>query len=245
MLPIVTWKWHSVNGPRYGPAYVNRLRAMLARHLHLPHELVCVTDDATGLDARIRIVPMPRDWMHTPRCRRRMWQFDRARVAEFGPRFLHLDLDTVLTDDITAIVDRPEPLVCWRAHYAGVVSPAFMLLETGYLHELYVRFAADPDGYPVSTGVRQASDLAMLNHFLKDRPAPATWDERDGFVPYFGAGYQRFEHLGLGPSHQTLPAGTRVVLLGGADLAVLEEGRYPWVREHYLAHSGAAESLAC
>jgi len=231
MLTVVTWRW----GSKFGPEYVNRLRAGLARHLRLDHELCCVTDDPTGLDPRVRVVTMPTEFAHTSRCRRRMWQFARARLADFGYRFLHIDLDTVLTGDITAIVDRQEPLVCWRAHYANVVSPAFMLLDTGYLHDLWQRFAADPDGYPAATGVRNASDLAMLNHFLKDRPEPAYWDDRDGFVPYFGVRYERLEHLGVGPNRPTLPDGARVVMLGGADLDVLEQGRYDWIRTHWLS----------
>ena len=45
MITVVCWKW----GNLFSSVYVNRLRTALERHLHLEHELVCVTDDATGI----------------------------------------------------------------------------------------------------------------------------------------------------------------------------------------------------
>ena len=152
-------------------------------------------------------------------------------MKDFGPRFLHIDLDTVITADITPIVQRTEPLVCWRAHYADVFSPAFMLMDTGYLHPLWEAFRADPEGYPASTGIQNPSDLAMLNHYLKTSGAsPAFWDERHGFVAYFGKGYEREQHLGIGLTSKVLPRGTKVVVLGGADKYILDQGLTPWAR---------------
>lgn len=231
---VVTWRW----GRLFGPEYVNRLRSMVARHLHIPHAFFCITDDATGLDPSVQVVPMPRLFEDDRRqasaefrCRRRLWQFDRARAEVFGQRILHLDLDTVIVDDITPIVDRPEPIVCWRVHYAHCYSGAFMLFTAGALQGLWDAYRLDPEGYPRRTGQRGASDLAMLNFYLLT--PPASWDEQDGFVAYFGTGYERVEHLGVGPNRPTLPEGARVVMLGAADKAVLDEGRFAWCREHW------------
>jgi hypothetical protein len=74
------------------------------------------------------------------------------------------------------------------------------------------------------------SDQAMLNHWLRSQPPIAEWTERDGFVTFYGAGYERHVHLGVGPSRPALPAGARIVVLGSDDLAVLDQpARYPWV----------------
>ena len=52
-LVFVTWKWTGVDPARQFPAEaVNILYAMLTRNYHAPFRLVCLTDDATGIDGR-------------------------------------------------------------------------------------------------------------------------------------------------------------------------------------------------
>lgn len=222
MISVVCWKWGSL----FGPEYVARMRSMLARHLHREHELICVTDDPRSVPAGIRTERIT-DFQNTPRCRRRMKQYDRAFACRLGTRILSIDLDVVIVDDITPLVDRREPLVCWKVGYAGVYSGSFVLYDFNALHGLWERFAADPEGFPASCGERNASDQAMLNRWLRGRDVPH-WTEADGFVTYFGKGYERLEHHGVGPTRQELPDGARVVVLGSADKVVLDERRYDW-----------------
>lgn len=235
-LSVVSWKWKPAQGDSvFSAVHVNALRAALDRHLHLEHRLFCVTDDPRGLDGDVRVVQMPMMFAQTPRCRRRMQQFDREFSAQFGPRMLAMDLDLVIVDDITPIVSRPEPLVCLRIDYAQVYSGSFLLMNTGVLHGLWERFRGDPEGYPKQAWPRGiGSDQAMLNHYLAKRLMPVPhWTSRDGFVTFFGEGYERFEHLGVGPGKPTLPKGARIVVLGSADLDALSDPRFTWAREHW------------
>jgi hypothetical protein len=230
MITVSCWSW----GGLFGVEYVNRLRSALERHLHLDHQLVCITDDSRGIDPRVRVVPMPAIYSETPRCRRRMLQFHR----DFWPasyRILAIDLDVVIVNDITPLVDRPEPIVLWKVGHAGVYSGSFLLYDAGTLHGAWERFAADPDGYPKSIQPRGvASDQAMINHYLATSGTRiAELTEADGLVSYYGAGYEQIAHLGVGPNRTQLPAGARIVVLGSADKAVMDEGRYGWVREHW------------
>ena len=229
MLTVVTWRWKRPDGSSlFGPEFVNRMRNMLERRLGLPHRLLCLTDDTQGIDPRVECLPLPTEFADTFRCRRRMWQWSRDRASLFGPRFLAIDLDLVLTDDITPIVDRPEPLVMLRIGYANTLSGSFILSDTGALHGAYAAYAADPVGFPKRTGLQNASDQAMLNLWLRGQKV-AEWNERrDGFAVFFGAGYERFAHLGVGPTRPQLPKGTRVVVLGSDDLGALTDPRYPW-----------------
>lgn len=246
MLSVCVWKW----GKTFGARHVNVLRRALERHLRLPHELVCVTDDPSGIDPRVRIVPMPGQFDQAPRCRRRMQGFSRGFVDAClgGRRTLYLDLDVVIVDDITALVDRPEPLVCWRVGHAGVFSGSFLLADAGELHGAWNRFANDPEGYPrrlQPKGV--ASDQAMINDWLSSRDGyrlpVATWTEADGFVTYYGRGYERLEHFGVGPRRPDLPPGARLVVLGSADLDVLESGQFAWADEHWAQLRDEAKHL--
>lgn len=231
-LTVVTWKWRRADGSSlFSAEYVNRMRSMLARNLRLPHRLICLTDDPAGIDPRVECHPLPTEFAGSFRCRRRMWQWSRDRMSLFGPRFLAIDLDLVITDDITHLVDRPEPIVMLRIGYANVLSGSFILSDTGALHGAYEAFASDPAGFLAKTGLQNASDQAMLNLYLRGKPV-AEWKERDGFVVFFGRGYERFAHLGVGYNKPTLPKGARVVVLGSDDLDALTDPRFEW-RSHW------------
>lgn len=240
MLTICPWKW----GSKFTATHVNVLRQAFARHLALPHEFVCVTDDARGLDPSIRVVPLPESFRDTPRCRRRMRIFDRAFASTIGRRILTVDLDIVIVGDLTPLLGRAEPLVCWRVAHANVYSGSFVLMDAGVLDPLWQLFQASPEGFPAAVQARGvASDQAMLNWYLEGQEVPH-WTERDGFVTFYGAGYERLEHLGVGPSRRALPKGARIVVLGSDDLYVLEDLRYPWVAKHYAPLARAVEGAA-
>lgn len=223
MLTVVCWKW----GALFPALYVNRLHSMLRRHLHRPFELVCCTDDPTGIESGIRTERITK-WQDTPRCRRRLEQYNRAFAARLGSRILSIDLDVVIVDDITPLVDRREPIVCWRVGYAGVYSGSFVLFDFGALHPMYEAFAADPDGYPLLTGERNGSDQAMLNYYLRTSGAKVgEWTERDGLVTWFGGErYRKLQHHGMGPDRPDPPEGARVIVLGSDDKHVLDERKY-------------------
>lgn len=236
MLSVVTWRW----GQLFGREYVERLRAGIARHLRIPHEVVCVTDDPRSIEG-VRIVPMPTAYANTPRCRRRMQQYSAEFASQFGARMLSIDLDVVLVDDITPLVDRPDPIVMWKVKHAGVFSGALVLCDTGALDGAWKCYERDPEGYPrraSPSGV--GSDQAMLNQWLKTQKPIKFWTERDGLVTYFGEGYEKYEHLGVGPNRPTLPAGARIVVLGAADKHVMDAGRFDWIRQHWIGAEVAA-----
>jgi hypothetical protein len=228
MLTCVCWKW----GDLFSAKYVNTMQAMLTRHLHRPFELVCVTDDPRGITSAVRTERITQ-WQDTPRCRRRMAQYDRAFAARLGSRILSIDLDVVIVDDITPLVDRREPLVCWKVGYAGVYSGSFVLYDFGALAGLYEAFAADPYGYPLLTGEKNASDQACLNYYLRTNDVRvAEWTEADGLVTWFGGErYRKLQHHGMGPDRPDPPEGARVIVLGSDDKAVLDERRYDWCEE--------------
>lgn len=206
---------------------------MLERHLHLPHELVCVTDDASGMDKRIRAVKMPPEFAGVPRCRRRMWQFAKERACEFGHRMLCIDLDVVIVRDITPVLDRHEPIVCWKVGYAGVYSGSFLLCDVGALDGAWQRYRDDTAAFVRATGEKNGSDQAMLNLWLRGRNV-AHWTEADGFVTWFGDGYHEKQHHGMSATRSTLPAGARIVVLGSADKKVMDDRQFAFVQDHWL-----------
>ncbi|MBN8763515.1 MAG: hypothetical protein J0I63_09885, partial [Thiobacillus sp.] len=52
---VLCLKW----GTRYGAHYVNRLYRGVGRNLSRPFRFFCCTEDASGLDAGVEIIPFP------------------------------------------------------------------------------------------------------------------------------------------------------------------------------------------
>ena len=87
-------------GTRYGREYVERLRNMVSRHLTVPYEFFCLTDDQHPIDG-VRSIVRPNEgyakgWWH--------------KVHMFDPglglcgRVLYFDLDVVIHQNIDKLV---------------------------------------------------------------------------------------------------------------------------------------------
>ena len=95
---IICMKW----GTKYGAEYVNRLYNMVNRHLTLPFQMVCLTDDSTGIDTNVKCYPIPE--LNLPsNIPERGWK----KLTTFSPELydlkgtaLFLDIDIVIVDNI-------------------------------------------------------------------------------------------------------------------------------------------------
>ena len=110
MLKIVTWLWdtgkpHWKKPIKFDQNHVNILANMFRRHLHIPHEMVCITDQIDGFNENIRIIPLWNDYNRSGGCFRRLKIFSDEMAALIGKRFVSVDLDVVLVGDITPIFD--------------------------------------------------------------------------------------------------------------------------------------------
>jgi hypothetical protein len=243
MLSVVTWKWNRPDGSSlFGPEYVNRMRSMMERHLHVEHRVVCVTDDAAGLDLRVDVVPLPHEFSGSPRCIRRLRQYDEQWSRYwFGPRFLSIDLDMVVTGDVTHLFDRTEPLVCWRLGWRHeIYGGALVLMDAGALRGLWERFSADPWGYALAAQASVyhkptpgapwsgASDQPVLNYYIRTSGVRvADLKDEDGLTTYRN-GFRPKD-----PPMSELRPGVRLVSFGHGSIDVMEGGKHEWVRENW------------
>lgn len=88
------------HGDKYGPDYVNRLYAMVRRHLPGNWRFVCYTDDPKGLAPEIGVVdiskaPVSGWWA-------KLALFD-PRIPLADPTIFYLDLDTIVVGDLSFI----------------------------------------------------------------------------------------------------------------------------------------------
>jgi hypothetical protein len=223
MLTIATFLWRRPEQGYQLPAvvdykadHVHRMRSMLARHLHVPHRFVCITDQPIE---GIETLPLWDDGLGG--CYRRLKVYDPEFTA-LGDRFAIIDLDAVIVADVTPLVTRTEPLVLNA--YNGInpgkdpdqyYNGALQLMSRGAHPEIWREF--DPETTPGRVQAARnciGSDQAWLRVRLgKSIPR---FTNADGVYEY-----RQFK---------TLPSNARLVFFSGRRDPSMEGG---WVPTHW------------
>jgi len=233
-LTVVCWKWKP-SGPyrsNFDGSHVNVLRNMVERHLHVPHEFVCITDDDDGIDSRIRVVPLwddfasvPSPWgKGNPSCYRRLRAFAPESKEILGERILSIDLDCVIVGDITPLVETEADFKIWGDTAKGTpYNGSLWLLKAGSRSQVWTEF--DPVKSPQIgkslgyVGSDQAWIAACLGQDEKK------WTARDGIYSF----RNEIKHT------RELPTDARMVMFHGQyDPWMMDVRRkYPWIDQHW------------
>lgn len=233
MLSVVCWLWggRGLGVRPYRPAHVNVLASMLRRHLRVPHELVCITDQTEGFDDTVRVAPMPAaaadlgklktpEGGRFPSCYRRLWLFS-SEARQLGQRFLLVDIDVVLTGDITHLVQRDEPFVGWRPRAGwgnnNRIGGGLYLMEAGARTDVFEQFRGPASIAKARAAGFRGSDQAWISYQL--RQGVACWPD--------GSGIYSVRDLKNGK----LPADARLVQFNGTRKPW--DRSWSWVEEHY------------
>lgn len=216
----------------FDAGHVITLRNMLQRHLRMPHEFVCMTDKPL-VEEGIRCIPLDNRPHYDGTCGRKLTIWAPDASERIGKRILSLDLDIVIVDDITPLIDRPEDVVMFRnpnfsiergrAFYQGSVQ----LMTAGSRPQVWDEFHSPTMPSRINSrfgGFEQAwlSEVLPWNE--------AHWTDADGI---YGAG--RLGDVGetVG-SH--LPENAKIVVFPGnrmCDQPHVQEA-HKWVAEHYV-----------
>lgn len=232
MLTVCTFLWKPRPGYRskFSTAHVDVLRRMVRRHYKQPHRFVLITDDATGItEPDIEIFQIWSDFAQVqnpsgrgnPSCYRRLRLFAPEPGAFLGPRFVCLDLDTVIVGDLAPLWDRPDDFMIWKSGTSGnPYNGSMFMLSAGARPKVWTEF--DPVMSPIET--RRAglygSDQAWIAHQLG--PNEKTWTQADGVLSFR-----------LDVESRRLPEHARIVFFHGNgdpwDPPV--QKRHPWVKK--------------
>lgn len=238
MFSVVTFKWKPIMAYRskFSATHVNSLRRQFEVHCRVPHRFICITDDPNGLDSQIEAVKIWDDfkdipnptWLNGPRCYRRLLTFGEAFRQIAGDRFLCIDLDVLLTGDVTPLVEREEDFLMWGTDNADIPFCGSMYMMTTGVHE-EVLGSFDPIRSPIlseEAGYR-GSDQAWIRYCIGDDIA--TWNRKND-------GVYSYQDYIMPKCHGRLPTDARVVMFHGKpdywDQVALQ--RSPWIREHAL-----------
>ena len=235
MLTVVCFKWErtstgfklpSQRVTRYTAKHVLRLRNMVARHYPKPHRFVCITDDPTGLDD-IETLPLWSQYLVLGGCYHRLQLFGKHMREFIGPRFVMLDLDVVITGDLTPVFDRTEDFVInsyrtkdFDQRYNGSI----MLMDAGCRSQVWETFEPFESVRAIEQNRRRVvgTDQAWIRLTLGS--GEATYTDADGVydVRFSPAMHQR-----------KLPSDARIVVFPGPRDQRTEMRRHPWIKEHW------------
>ncbi|MEN6621486.1 MAG: hypothetical protein ABFD50_08065 [Smithella sp.] len=231
MIRIVTWLWgnkdpHPKKKIHFTHEHVNRLASMVSRNISIPYEMVCITDNPEGIDNSIRCVELWDDLRDMGGCYTRLKAFSKEMKYIIGPRFMWLDLDTVIVDDITPLIDNKNDFMMWgdtapRTPYNG----SMVLMDAGARSEVWTSF--DRRNSPIQ-GKRLGhvgTDQAWIGACLG--PNEKRWTKEDG-VYSFRVHFKRHNRIDL-------YKGARIVFFhGSSDPSQPEiQNAYPWVKHHW------------
>jgi hypothetical protein len=197
---------------------------MIGRNLDLPHKILCITDDPVGV--KCETYPL---WHEPninlpegrPNCYRRLKVFGDFG-KELGDRLLSIDLDAVITGNITPIVDRPEDFVIWgdvakNTHYNG----GFWIQTPGSRKQVWDNF--DPLAPQITKKHNiVGSDQAWVSHVLG--PGEAMWTTKDGVYSYRN-------HLRNGMIPK--PPDAKIVFFHGKTDPDHVVNKLKWVKDNY------------
>jgi len=240
-ITAVLWKWKPAPGYRskFEGRHVDISARMLKRHYPGEMEVVCITDDPEGITQADRIIPLWDDFSNmksphdrpgrspNPSCYRRLKMFAPDAADWLGERILSIDLDTVITGDLTRPLSRKEDFVIWgdtspNTYYNG----GLILFTAGCRPQLWTEF--DPVTSPVRARQAQqwGSDQAWIGACLG--PKEAKFGTSDGVYSYRN-------HL-KNPTRGScwLPNNAKIISFHGAiDPDHPEPQRLPWVKRYY------------
>lgn len=229
MLSIVAFKW----GSKYTLEHVRRLRRGLARHLHMPHELVLITDDWHNdrfEGAAHRTIPLWEEMRGAPLCGVRLRAFAPDMADRIGSRFAWIDLDVVITGDVTPIFQRAEPFIALATPQGPLAyNGSLVMMDAGARRGVYDQWT--PERY-LALGREFASRHGMRGGVVSDEGWMTIQLGTDEATVGKAQGIHYYKRLRGGE----LPSTATMVVMNGRkyDPSFWHlQVRSPWIREHW------------
>ena len=212
---ILCMKW----GTKYGPHYVNRLYAMVRRHLSGDFNFVCLTDDASGIRPEVQCLPIPPLNIElAPGQRDGAWKKLTTFEADLhGLRgtALFLDVDVVIVGSLDAFFEQPGEFLIihdyprfWRFGQRITGNSSVYRFELGAHADVLAYFREHLD--EVQANYR--NEQTFLSKFLHRQGKLSYWPE--GWCPSF-----KYHGIPAWPanywSEPFVPAGARIMIFHG------------------------------
>lgn len=162
---------------------------------------------------------------HLPSCYRRLKLFSNEVSKQFGGRIVSLDLDVVITGDLSPLWDQKDNFLGWRV--PGVVHPqvfngSMWMFRAGTQDPLWSKFVWNVSPTEANKAGYFGSDQAWISYKIADKSRG--WTREQGVLSY--PREQR---------RQPLHPWVRVVIFHGKrkpwDLQTQKDS--PWIADHW------------
>lgn len=211
---VICVKW----GSKFGPEYVNRLYAMLERHVTGPFTLACLTDDTQGLRSEIVAAPLPElgcEWPKRSMGKWRklvLWSADLPQLTGFDGPVLFIDLDSVLVGNIDGYFsygEEDDVILArnWAKPLQRLGQTSVFRFPAGRYPHIIARFRADPQGVADRCGFEQHFVTESVPGGIKLWPEAWTRHFRLHCLPPFPLRYFMPARLPRGAKIVTFPGG--------------------------------------
>ncbi|WP_077035231.1 glycosyltransferase [Pelomonas sp. KK5] len=235
---ILCMKW----GTKYGPEYVNRLYAMVRRHLKGDFTFVCLTDRTEGIRAEVQCFPIPE--MNIAEAKRdgawkKLTTFE-ADLYGLKGTALFLDLDVVIVDDITPFFEVPGKFLIihdWKRPWRVTGNSSVYRFKIGAHADVLDKFRREHEALRKEF----RNEQAYLSDELHKQGLLQYWDDawcaswKYHCVPRWPLNFFR---------EPFIPAGARILIFHGVmnppdALAGRSNGNWrkarpaPWIAEHW------------
>jgi hypothetical protein len=221
---------------QYTAAHVNAMGRALQKHLTIPHEFICITDDPTGVE--FRTIPLWDKCRDLGGCYNRLYVFSEDMRELIGDRFVCIDLDCVIVGNLDELFSREEDFIINK--FYGKRSHQFyngglFMMNAGARRQVWDEFAKDPAGNRdllVSRCKKRellGTDQAWISHILGR--GEALFMEDDGVEVFHFLPNARFPKRGK----DLLPRSKMVLMAGKID-PTSEYFDNLWIQQYWDGH---------
>ncbi len=174
MQTIISMKW----GTRYGPEFVNRLNKSIKKHTKRQTQLICFTDNFSGIDNQVICYPLPsinlpKAISDTPWRKLSIWQYP---LNNLKGDILFLDLDLVITGNIDRFFDFKPGKYCvienWTQIGQNIGNTSCFRFPIGKYNFIFDQFQNEPKKIWKKYHIEQI----YISHKIKEQVFwPSAW----------------------------------------------------------------------
>lgn len=253
-ITIATMKWNppdTDSGKRelhslYSSEMVNGLYRDLQQNVKVPFKFVCITDDPSGLNEGIEARPLPTKLQGLEESWAKVFLFSPDMEYILGERFCYIDMDAIVTGDITPLLQLDNEMVVTRfcsnkeskkslrrvgTNKAKLCNTCFYVMNAGCAswvwHDFNLQWALTThQTKPEHLRWYKGSDQAWVSYCLHKNFIL-------GDIRIVGPDSGLFEFKRLDEYEYEMPNFSRVIFFGGNDhpYDTGTRNKAPWVKE--------------
>lgn len=247
MISIICWKWGNKIQKKkkiiYSSDHVNILFNMVQRNtknLNEEYEFVCITDNPQGINKDIRIIPLKSELIKYDGFFVKLEIYKENFIDILNnDRFIAIDLDALIVNDISSLINRTEPFIIWGEHWRSEpYCTALQMMNCGCRSNVWDTFKIEDY---IKDDEINGLDQTHVNKILY--PNEYMWTTKDGIYNFrsdimkvtefkrrINNGYEKIFN-----GDGTIPDNAKIIFFNGHyDPSQVDlQKEYPWIKEYW------------